>query len=558
MSHVIFHGRTKQARQTSEQARSHSKEENASPALLLNQRAQHVWKVLDFGRWTRSDQRIISSSRIKSNQIKSNQIKSIHSSDTIRRNIPLYSIYCTTIYLLYKMTTNDHGPPPNYYHDVNNSVMERVLFQLHHRICHFGLLRTSGRSRRLAEHVLLVVAILGSSALVLLHRSFVFRGSHNANCAATCLPSIIQQSQRNMQMNMNMNMNMNMQAPTRTTVDLLHVVLLPFDNTNTNTSMTQESRVVWKNPSSSSSSTSFTCPNTDTNTNTNTDTNTNTEEKEGTTTPSFLPDDATVLYSYSTTKAYLLLPSNHPLLNQLSIQYIYAAPHDPNCFGEPFLQELIHRWIGYDTIVLNWLLALDATPTISTLATSTTSTTTTNPTTNTTTTTTTTKPPPGYVYHPKTGRLQELSMPASFSSSYSSSSDNKNNRNQINSHNSHNNNNRFRGGLPPVMSKLAVLVQTSFLFFFSTTLVSFTLRETQERMLEFTQELSRRVSMSLPLRDLITRHVLHNLLFVPIMVGMMFFLIEFYSGDKFLAFLVMTIVWCVEAFSVVRYVPLIL
>ena len=73
-------------------------------------------------------------------------------------------------------------------------------------------------------------------------------------------------------------------------------------------------------------------------------------------------------------------------------------------------------------------------------------------------------------------------------------------------------------------------------------------------MLEFTQELSRRVAVQLAVGDLVLFHLIHNIVFVPIMVGMMFFLIEFYGGDKLLAFLVMTIVWCVEVFSVIRYV----
>ena len=47
-------------------------------------------------------------------------------------------------------------------------------------------------------------------------------------------------------------------------------------------------------------------------------------------------------------------------------------------------------------------------------------------------------------------------------------------------------------------------------------------------------------------------HVVENLVFVPIMVGMIFFLIEFYNGDKIAAFMVLSIVWVCEAFSVVR------
>jgi len=80
--------------------------------------------------------------------------------------------------------------------------------------------------------------------------------------------------------------------------------------------------------------------------------------------------------------------------------------------------------------------------------------------------------------------------------------------------------------------------------------VSFTLNETQERMLEFTQELSRRVARNLPINFLVTTHVLDSLIFCPLMVGKFFFLIEFYKGDRFLAFLFMSVVWFVEVFTV--------
>jgi hypothetical protein len=35
------------------------------------------------------------------------------------------------------------------------------------------------------------------------------------------------------------------------------------------------------------------------------------------------------------------------------------------------------------------------------------------------------------------------------------------------------------------------------------------------------------------------------------MVGMIFFLIEFYGGDKFLAFTVLSVVWVAEVFSAI-------
>lgn len=65
--------------------------------------------------------------------------------------------------------------------------------------------------------------------------------------------------------------------------------------------------------------------------------------------------------------------------------------------------------------------------------------------------------------------------------------------------------------------KLLVLLSTLFIFFLTTSLVSFTFTETQDRMLEFTLQLQTRVRMRLPLGGLIVGHVLENLVFVPIM-----------------------------------------
>jgi hypothetical protein len=70
-------------------------------------------------------------------------------------------------------------------------------------------------------------------------------------------------------------------------------------------------------------------------------------------------------------------------------------------------------------------------------------------------------------------------------------------------------------------------------------------------MLEFTFQLQSRVRANLPLGSLILDHVLENLVFVPIMVGMIFFLIEFYGDDKFLAFMVLSMVWICEVYSAI-------
>ncbi|KAK8954374.1 hypothetical protein KSP39_PZI002941 [Platanthera zijinensis] len=84
--------------------------------------------------------------------------------------------------------------------------------------------------------------------------------------------------------------------------------------------------------------------------------------------------------------------------------------------------------------------------------------------------------------------------------------------------------------------KSVVLIMSLFVFFTTTMSVSFTLRETQSRMLKFTVQLQHHARHQLPTFQLIFVHVIESLVFVPIMIGILFFLFEFYD-DLLLAFL---------------------
>jgi hypothetical protein len=76
----------------------------------------------------------------------------------------------------------------------------------------------------------------------------------------------------------------------------------------------------------------------------------------------------------------------------------------------------------------------------------------------------------------------------------------------------------FAGLRQFIVFKMGVIFSTLFLFFTTTTLVSFTLRETQERMLKFTFLLQHHVSHGIPYAPLVFTHVVESLVFVPIMV----------------------------------------
>lgn len=84
---------------------------------------------------------------------------------------------------------------------------------------------------------------------------------------------------------------------------------------------------------------------------------------------------------------------------------------------------------------------------------------------------------------------------------------------------------------PFVSFRANVFVTTTFVFFVSTSLISFTLRETQERMLRFTYMLQHRITHRMPYLALVFKHVIESLVFVPIIVGITFFLFEFYSDQ---------------------------
>ena len=89
-----------------------------------------------------------------------------------------------------------------------------------------------------------------------------------------------------------------------------------------------------------------------------------------------------------------------------------------------------------------------------------------------------------------------------------------------------------------VLFRCGVLASSLFLFVIMTTLVSYTLRETQERMLKFTYLLQFHVTRRLAISSLVLTHVLDSLVFVPIMLGIYFFLFEFFSDQLVSSFLV--------------------
>ncbi|KAF8412038.1 hypothetical protein HHK36_004598 [Tetracentron sinense] len=196
-------------------------------------------------------------------------------------------------------------------------------------------------------------------------------------------------------------------------------------------------------------------------------------------------------YLYTMEKGYFLLPegakSRH---NVHTVNISISARH--SCFGNRWQQLLINRFVGYDTILMNSLLS---------------------------------SPGQGYLYNYQTKEFYDLSY----------------------AHESAEGSARFGDYF---VTKCGVLMMSLFVFFTTTMSVSFTLRETQARMLKFTVQLQHHARHRLPTFQLIFVHVIESLVFVPIMIGILFFLFEFYD-DQLLAFMVLILVWLCELFTLI-------
>ncbi|KAI5448596.1 hypothetical protein KIW84_015849 [Lathyrus oleraceus] len=196
-------------------------------------------------------------------------------------------------------------------------------------------------------------------------------------------------------------------------------------------------------------------------------------------------------YLYTMEKGYFLLPESAKAQHNIrTVNVSISAWH--SCFGNRWQQLLINRFVGYDTILINSLLS---------------------------------SPGQGYLYNYQSKEFFNLS---------------------------------FALEIPEVpdkfgdylVTKCGVLMMSLFVFFTTTMSVSFTLRETQTRMLKFTVQLQHHARHHLPTFQLIFVHVIESLVFVPIMIGILFFLFEFYD-DQLLAFMVLILVWLCELFTLI-------
>jgi len=223
-----------------------------------------------------------------------------------------------------------------------------------------------------------------------------------------------------------------------------------------------------------------------------------------------LLDTDRVLYSYSQTEGFLRLPPDIRSKHGIKTQYVLINTSDKSCFGMEHqsanLMRFFVRHVLEDTIVMNWLLALHDGD--------------------------------GYILHLRNHHIVDLR----FASDHLS----------ITTMLSNNNSNRQRSYFRFLLFKCGVLFINMLVFCVTTTLVSFTLRQTQQRMIQFTFLLQLHIRNRMPFSRLIFTHIVESLVFVPITVGTIFFLIEIFLQNQLLAIMVLSIVWICEVFSAIR------
>uniref|UniRef100_A0A1J3ITV7 Membralin n=1 Tax=Noccaea caerulescens TaxID=107243 RepID=A0A1J3ITV7_NOCCA len=196
-------------------------------------------------------------------------------------------------------------------------------------------------------------------------------------------------------------------------------------------------------------------------------------------------------YLYTMEKGYFLLPDEAKSRHNIRTANVSISARHP-CFGNRWQQLLINRVVGYDTIIMNSLQNSAG---------------------------------QGYLYNFQTREFYNLSYSQELSEGSAQFGD-------------------------YLVTKCGVLMMSLFVFFTTTMSVSFTLRETQTRMLKFTVQLQHHAQHRLPTFQLIFVHVIESLVFVPIMIGILFFLFEFYD-DQLLAFMVLVLVWLCELFTLI-------
>jgi hypothetical protein len=230
----------------------------------------------------------------------------------------------------------------------------------------------------------------------------------------------------------------------------------------------------------------------------------------------------TVIYEYGRERGFFTV-SKRSLAEHNIVTIQYPISYNHSCFGPFVLPYITYEYVGYDTILLNQLIQQ-------------------------------------FGYRGYLRNKQTLDM-------YALNHLNEEDSNAENSYSTnHSSSDPFTPAKPHThwinfdytplewlqffVYKIELFITVLFLFFSVTTIVSLTLTQTQIRMLNFTDALRSSLRLSAPIFGLVLEHLVQSLSFVPVIIGILFFLFEFF-GDQMLAFLLLLIVWLCESYTVI-------
>lgn len=197
------------------------------------------------------------------------------------------------------------------------------------------------------------------------------------------------------------------------------------------------------------------------------------------------------VYLYSKHRSMLMMRTEQMIKHHVSIENVNIVQGSEACFGRnTLLKNVLQRFIGYHAVVRAWVLD--------------------------------TFHRDGYLYNIMEKDLVHLS-------------------------NYHVGDSKNINQSPYPILTLNNFLLSVFLYYVVASVISLTLRLTQENMLKFAYLLTHYVRLRLPYFNLVTTHILGSFVFVPVMIGLQYFMAEFYRAHL-LSFLIITLIWMEEIF----------
>eukprot|EP00871_Galdieria_phlegrea_P003184 jgi/Galph1/3867/GphlegSOOS_G2567.1 len=198
------------------------------------------------------------------------------------------------------------------------------------------------------------------------------------------------------------------------------------------------------------------------------------------------------IYRYSLEKGLLLLNQEETWRRHHVSFASLQIDSDHFCLGNWFLRKLVlESFVGYDTILMNSLAKYFQYR--------------------------------GYVLHLRTGNV--INLQVMFEQSTWGSS-------------------LLEKTFSFLLRKLNILITSIFMMSITGTLVTFALREVRARVMKLNLELQQRRVYRTSITGLLIRYSLEGAVFVPIITGILFFLLEFFD-DYLIAFLVLVLAWTI-------------